>query len=318
MVKDADTDPAGDDDIEGLANLFICVDGPTCWNAANPSANNGNGHLVVFERILNQNDLDGAGAFEFQIVFDHKVFDISVFHGIDLNGDGDCADVAFGEPGLCYLYSTGRIPGASGIGGCAPTIITENWILFGCVSKAPQPPNASDPHEGPVGDGVAATLHVSPEPDLVARLTPGQKNGVVRTILDMNCEVADIFGDPLGTGDYDDLFREIPLPGVVTGGLVENCSDITVTVRMLEGDLDLDCEVTVFDDQAAAFRYGSFFGNLLYDPFFDLEPSLKDFDIDIKDVQKVFGRNGSTCANPIPPQSPQLPPPTGPDPRLLP
>ena len=29
------------------------------------------------------------------------------------------------------------------------------------------------------------------------------------------------------------------------------------------------------------------------------------FLIDIKDVQTVFGRNGSTCANPIPQQPPQ-------------
>ncbi|HXF51246.1 MAG TPA: hypothetical protein VNM43_06160, partial [Dehalococcoidia bacterium] len=55
--------------------------------------------------------------------------------------------------------------------------------------------------------------------------------------------------------------------------------------------------------------------NLLYDPFFDLEPSLKDFDIDIKDVQKVFGRNGSTCQAPIPSnQTPQPAPPAGPNP----
>jgi hypothetical protein len=29
------------------------------------------------------------------------------------------------------------------------------------------------------------------------RLTPAQNNGVVRTILDENCEVADIYGDAL-------------------------------------------------------------------------------------------------------------------------
>ncbi len=40
------------------------------------------------------------------------------------------------------------------------------------------------------------------------------------------------------------------------------------------------------------------------DPWFDLEPALKDFDIDIKDLQKVFSRDGSTCQNPLPPQPP--------------
>jgi hypothetical protein len=74
---------------------------------------------------------------------------------------------------------------------------------------------------------------------------------------------------------------------------------------MLEGDMDLDCEVDLTDDQAMAFRYGAFFGNLLYHKFYDLEPNIApDFDIDIKDLQTVFGRNGSTCDAPIPDQNP--------------
>jgi hypothetical protein len=46
---------------------------------------------------------------------------------------------------------------------------------------------------------------------------------------------------------------------------------------------------------------------LTYDPFFDLEPNTTptDFDIDIKDLQFVFGRNGSNCIDPIPDQDPQ-------------
>ena len=312
MLKDVDTDPGGLG-VTDSANLFICVGGPNCWDPASPSVNNGNGHLVVFERLFNQFDNDGAGAFEFQLKFDHKMFDITVFHGIDLNGDGDCADVNLGEPGLCYLYETGRVPGAEGIGGCSVTITTENWILFGCVSKDPdgQEPIQTGPWGG---SAVVATVHIDPEPDLAVRLTPGQKNGIVRTLLDENCEVADVYGDPLGTGQYDALGREIPLPGVVTGGLIEACGDVTITIRMLEGDVDLDCDVDVEDDQVLSFRYGASFGALLYNPFFDLEPALKDFDIDIKDVQKVFGRNGSTCANPIPPQPPQAAPPDGPVP----
>ena len=60
--------------------------------------------------------------------------------------------------------------------------------------------------------------------------------------------------------------------------------------------LNLDCNVDVLDDQAIAFRYGSSLGLLLYDPFYDLDPKVADNDIDIKDLQFVFGRNGSTCA----------------------
>ena len=62
--------------------------------------------------------------------------------------------------------------------------------------------------------------------------------------------------------------------------------------------------VDVSDDQMEASHYGATFGTLLYDPWYDLEPALKDCDVDIKDLQKVFGRNGSTCANPVPPQDP--------------
>jgi hypothetical protein len=155
---------------------------------------------------------------------------------------------------------------------------------------------------GATGSGVLATIYVSPEGDMKYRLTPGQQNGEVRTLLDENCELADIYGDPLADGSGE------PLPGIVTGGLVEECSDATITVRILEGDLNLDCEVNIIDDQMIAYRYGSFFGNVLYDPWYDLEPALKDFDIDVKDLQKVFGRNGSRCEDPIPPQDPLAPP----------
>jgi hypothetical protein len=136
------------------------------------------------------------------------------------------------------------------------------------------------------------------QPDLFQRIRPTKDNGVVTDLLDENCEIADIFG--------------MPFEGSVQGGLTPDCGDATVTIRMLEGDVDLNCEVDVADDQAMAFRYGSFFGNLLYNKFFDLEPNIApDFDIDIKDLQTVFGRNGSTCDAPIPDQdpNPQIPDP---------
>jgi hypothetical protein len=316
LSPDVDPDPDGPGDADG-DNIGDLGGGdgdpaPATVNCeyydrgAGQVVNNGAGRLVVFERLFNQFDTHGAGAFEFQLKFDHKIFDVEIFHGVDLNADGDCEDNGEVQTednfDACYLYQTGRVPvgsdfGEGDIGGCEMTIVTENFILFGCVSKDP---DAGDPELGPQGeDDVVATIHISPEPDLKFRLTPGQKNGVLRTLLDENCEVADIWGDPLGTGVY--IFqREIPLPGIVTGGLVETCDDLHVTVRILEGDLNLDCIVDVGDDQQIAFRYGSTFGNLLYDPWFDLEPSLKDFDVDIKDVQKVFGRNGSTCEEPIP------------------
>jgi hypothetical protein len=47
---------------------------------------------------------------------------------------------------------------------------------------------------------------------------------------------------------------------------------------------------------------------MLYSKWYDLEPQSHDLDIDIKDLQKVYGRDGSTCQNPVPAQLP-LPPP---------
>jgi hypothetical protein len=271
--------------------------------------------LVINEWAINlAGDPQGVGAFEFQVKYDNHIFDIVV-----------------AETG--WLYSTGRVPGDAGIGGCAATIITENDVRFGCVSKNPQPLDPingsclgpdSDPGIpyvaapvpgavcGPTTDGIIATITVTPKADLIKRLTPGNDNGAIRTLLDEGCELADIWGHPLSAAPdpsgIDLLGREIPLGGILPGGLVEACGDITITVRILEGDMNTDCVVNVSDDQAEAAHYGAFFGSLLYDPWWDLEPALKDGDVDIKDLQKVFGRNGSTCANPVPPQPPLLQP----------
>jgi uncharacterized delta-60 repeat protein len=254
MDKDVDPTTPG---VDSLANLWLCQ-GTTCTL-------NGEGELVIAERLSNANDPDGLGAYEFQLKFDHKIFDIVI------------EDAGF-------LGSTGRTVD------CTMTIITENDIRFGCLSSGPMP--------GPTGSGVLALIHVTPEADLKYRLTPGQENGLVRTILDENCELTDVYGDPLADGQGN------LLPGILSGGLVAVCTDATITVRILEADLNLDCEVDIVDDQMIAYRYGAGFGNGLYDPWYDLEPALKDFDIDIKDLQKVFGRNGSVCQKPIPEQMP--------------
>ncbi len=293
MVKD--TDGNTDESFE-MANLFLCQ--------GNSCIANGEGHLDVNEVVLNVGgDPDGVGAFEFQLKFDHKIFDILICEGSALlDPDGTCDDDQL-PPAEHWLYSTGRIPGAAGVGGCAATIVTENDIRFGCVSKNPQNPVVIT--NGVQTDGIAAIIHVTPESDLVNRLTPGNNNGVIRTLLNENCELADIWGHPLSSSPpLDALGREILLQGVVTGGIVEDCADITITVRILEGDMNLDCKVDVLDDQAIASHYSAFFGALMYQPWYDLEPALKDFDVDIKDLQKVFGRNGSTCAAPIPLQDP--------------
>ncbi len=297
MVKDTNGDVAEPID---LANLWLC-------KSPAPCTNNGEGHLDVAEMVLNVGgDPDGVGAFEFQVKYDNHIFDIQICEGSSpLNPDGSCAAPVPGDP-QHWLYSTGRVAGAPGIGGCAATIITENDIRFGCVSKNPADGNGNPiVTTGVQTDGIAATIHLLPKADLVNRMTPGNNNGAIRTVLDEGCEVADIWGHPLSTGQLDALGREIPLNGILPGGLVADCADVTVTVRILEGDMNLDCAVTVADDQIEASHFGAFFGSLLYQPWYDLEPAIKDGDVDIKDLQKVFGRNGSICAAPVPPQDPQ-------------
>jgi hypothetical protein len=259
MQKDVDPSTPG---VDSLGNLWLCV-GATCTH-------NGEGELVIAERVFNVDDPDGLGSYEFQLKFDHSIFDIVI------------EDAGF-------LGSTGRTVD------CTMTIIGENDIRFGCVSSGPVP--------GPTGSGVLALIHVTPKADLKNRLTPGQENGLVGTIIDENCELADPYGDPLADSSGH------LLPGILPGGQVATCTGATITTRILEADLNLDCAVNIIDDQMIAFRYGAKLGDLLYDPWYDLEPALKDYDIDIKDLQKVFGRDGSTCQNPIPDQFPLPSPP---------
>jgi hypothetical protein len=292
----------------GTVNLFLDNNG----SKANPLA-----PLTVCEWALNVGgDPQGVGAFEFDLGYDNSIFSVGV-------------------AATNWLYDTGRVPDAgSGVGGCAASIFSENDVRFSCVSKNPQPLTGpaqclgDDNVTQVVGavcgnktNGVIATITVTPKADLLSRITPGNDNGVISSLLDSGCEFADIWGHPLSTATgappvgggngYDALGREIPLPGISAGGQVIDCGNLTVTVRVLEGDMNTDCTVDVTDDQMEATHYGANFGSLLYDHWFDLEPALRDGDVDIKDLQKVFGRNGSTCANPVPPQ-PALPQPGDP------
>jgi hypothetical protein len=227
----------------------------------------GKGNLLIQEKgsaIANgHGDPGGLGAYEKQIKFDHKLFNLVV------------TDSGFLSNG-----------GARSVN-CTMTIVTENWIMFGCVSTgAADGPTAT----GPV---TLTNILVKPQPDLFLRLHPTKDNGVVSTIIDENCEWADAFGNPMA--------------GMVNGGLVPICTNATITIRMLEGDLNNDCNVDVLDEQGIAFRYGASFGLQLYNAYYDLQPQTGDFDIDIKDLQFVFGREGSTCSVPIPAQPASAP-----------
>lgn len=139
------------------------------------------------------------------------------------------------------------------------------------------------PTSGPTGRGTLAIFEVRPRTSLDLRPTAG--NGVMTLLDDIRA----------GTKLRDVDGATIP---------VAAAGDTIVVVRQLEGDLNRDCVVDVVDDQMITVRYLAVFGMLAYHPYFDLEPVYTDGDIDIKDVQFVFGRNGSTCETPIPPQTP--------------
>jgi hypothetical protein len=271
MFKDP-IESAADEDGDNIANIWLCLPDTNVGN--DPDCDGpGEGSLEVIEYIFNiqtgdQNGdtlPDGLGAYEFQIKFDHKV-------------------IAFVIPEDIIFSATGA-GAARGPADCSFSLVGENDIRFGCVTTGDLPPGPNGP-----GPFELARITLIPESDLVNIISPGNDNGIVTVLLDENCEAADVFGHPVA--------------GSVNGGLLPTCADLAVTVRILEGDMDLDCDVDVADQQAIAMRYGSYFGNLHYSKWYDLEPWFKDLDIDIKDLQKVFGRDGSTCQNPIPAQPP--------------
>jgi hypothetical protein len=158
---------------------------------------------------------------------------------------------------------------------------TENWLRFACTSTGGEP--------GPSGSGVLAYMTMRPDPDLVLRPTAG--NGVLVRLLDDRWEagLADESGEP------------IPIDEVMSA---------TVLIQALEGDVNYDCRVNVIDEQAVSGRYGTVFGILPYSTFFDIEPSIPDFDIDIKDLQFVYGRDEWECEGPTPTPAPATETPT--------
>jgi hypothetical protein len=249
-----------------FANLFLMKAGCVV-------PEEGKGCLVIDLNIFaiadvdNPNDSDsvpeGLGAWEDQKRFDHKFISLTPV------------------PDNTWLQSGGRIAN------CTMMVLTEDSILEGCVTK--DDPAVEGQQPGPQGGGLVERIYVMPQlNDLIYRsdFRPTKDNGIVTDIVDDNCEVTDTQGEQI--------------PGTLPGQLTPICSDVHITIRMLQGDIDLDCDVDVVDDQALAFRFGSRLGLQLYDRWFDLEPKWSDDDIDIKDLQFVFGRNYSTCQAPIP------------------
>ena len=133
-----------------------------------------------------------------------------------------------------------------------------------------------------------AQIDVYPQAELYSQIKPNQDNGVVVQIINVNCGVGDEQGHAIS---------------------VFSCDDADITFRYLEGDVNPDCVVNAADAQTIAFRWGVSKGSLIYNDFLNLEPSgaQADDDIDINDLQFVFGRIGSACGDPHPLQPPVNP-----------
>ena len=187
-----------------------------------------------------------------------------------------CVELAPGPAAsgmICFVQDSVTAPALEGI------------ARLGCVTQSKD----AFPDTNTAAGRHLANVIVRPEPELYSQIRPNQENGIVIQLLNQGCELADLQGHPIK---------------------LTSCDDADLTVRYLEGDVQPDCQVDVFDTQATAFRWGVQLGSLVYNERFDLEPSgavAGDGDIDVKDLQFVYGRFGSTCTEPHPPQPPVNP-----------
>ncbi|MBI4570640.1 MAG: hypothetical protein HY723_01720, partial [Chloroflexi bacterium] len=161
-----------------------------------------------------------------------------------------------------------------------PTL--EGVARIGCVTLGKDGPF---PDTSTVAGRHLANVLVRPQPQVYTQMKPAQGNGLVADLVNAKCELADVQGHPIK------LF---------------SCDDAKLIIRYLEGDVEPDCLVNALDTQSIAFRWGATKGSLIYNDRFNLEPSgaQADNDIDIKDLQFVYGRFGSDCEDPHPPQPP--------------
>jgi len=219
----------------------------------NPSSANlfiGGEPVVINEEVAGIPGDRGLGEFEFVIIFDPDLVEISIAEGP-------------------FLGSMGRTTS------CQETRLSATEIAFACQSSGTQ--------RGPTGSGILASITVTPSSGLVLR--PTIDNGVVALLDDRaaGARLVDTSGAPI-----------VP----------EQVLDAVVIVQALEADLNQDCTVNVIDEQLESVRYPATLGSPLYDPFFDLAPQWTDADIDIKDLQFVYGRDGLVCPTPVPLPSP--------------
>ena len=258
-------------------NLWLTLPGPNTY---------------TFQEILtNVGDPNGLGGFSFDIHYDPTQY---------LAPEVDLA------PAAAIFTAAGRTLD------CSITIPTNGTLHIACASTGAF-------GVGPqwVGSLVMANVTLTPQDFLVEAIRPNKENGDVSTVKDDQVTVTNTCGQPLNDGSIQPIpgqpeCQGNPLGGVGPGGVLTgnpNGGQNTVTIRRLEGDITGDCVVNVSDMQLEASKFGQSIGGLLYRLWYDVNSPLQhgDGEIDINDIQFVFGRNGSTCANPIPTQPSQAP-----------
>jgi len=230
------------------------------------------------------NPSSGFGERDFNVVMDRPVTSLSPkgeaqtvgSFEFEVRYDRKLVNVSV-TPGGLFLVDGSQRSDIS----CA-TISGQGFVQFHCNVKG----KSGTPITGP---GVLAVVHVTPTADVYSMVIPSQENGIATQLINQGCGLSDLQGHPIQMG---------------------SCDNAGLTIRRLQGDVNADCIVDVRDQQETAFRWGSHTGQLLYNSRFDLEPAapkLGDGDIDAKDIQVIFGRHGSTCAVPHPPQPPVNP-----------
>ena len=244
------------------------------------------------EIFFNQTDPNGLGGFSFDVHYDPTVWQQP---SIDLT------------PAVILFATNGRLLN------CSMTIPLNGLIHVACASTGLI-------GVGPVFTGPQIIAHVTltPQSVIVQALRPNKENGVVSVVKDDQVTVTNTCGQPLNDGSIQPVpgqpeCQGVLLPGVGPGGVLAgnpNGGQTTVTIRRLEGDITTDCKVDIVDMQLEASKFGISVGSLMYSEFFDVNSPLQhgDGEIDINDIQFVFGRFGSTCASPVPPQPPQSAP----------
>jgi hypothetical protein len=213
-------------------------------------------------------DRQQLGAFEFEVHFDETKVCVNIEPGAAITGTLENPQTG---QFICIIEDkdSSQLEGVARIG-----CVTTGKTTFIDTST-------------PEGRHLADII-VRPQPDEYSVIKPNQDNGNVVQIQNVACELADL--------------QAHPIP-------VFSCDDVELTIRYLEGDVVPDCTVNALDTQAIAFRWGVQKGHQFFVDFLNVEPSgpQADNDIDISDLQFVFGRFGSTCTNPWPAQAPVNP-----------